>query len=63
MLVSCVQVQMVLGLNRTVERHGSLAGRDERCLMTLLCTATQPGDPLREADRELVLATDEVLFN
>ena len=35
-------------------------------VMTLLCTAARPGDPLREAGRELVLATDkdnnQVLF-
>ena len=35
-------------------------------MMTLLCTAARPGDPLREAGREIVLATDkdndQVLF-
>ena len=51
---------------RAVERHRARAGRDKHCVMTLLCTAARPGDPLREAGRELVLATDkdndQVLF-
>lgn len=50
-----------------MERHRARAGRDKHCVMTLLCTAAcRPGDPLREAGREVVLATDkqndQVLF-
>jgi hypothetical protein len=43
-----------------VERHRARAGRDKHCVMTLLCTAAcRPSDPLREAGREVVLATDK----